>query len=283
MSAKQDNPEFSAVCAIPRRIYTPASCRTDIIKLFQNAEYEPAWIRSSILVDATRDVGLPLHEILAITDLMREAYADKSLDSLQQLLSLLALKTAHYASSLNSIIEAAKYDSAGKGLILETIDLLPLMQEVAQVTRVFLGSKPVSIMEVASSSPVLIRSDRTKIKQLVIGLMTNAAKFTNRGRVALILNKDDDRIRLTITDTGIGMTADQIKTLFSPTEPDVRAGLQDSAAPVRGIRMVMDLLTLLQGIISVSSKLGEGTIVEVSLPHEHAGSAATQDMDNGLL
>lgn len=99
-------------------------------------------------------------------------------------------------------------------------------------------------------------------------LMSNAAKFTHRGRIALILNKDDDRIRLTVTDTGIGMTAEQLKNLFSPSDPDVWVGLRDFTAPARGIRMVMNLVTLLKGSISVSSKPREGTIVEVSVPYE---------------
>ena len=123
-------------------------------------------------------------------------------------------------------------------------------------------------MEVASSSPVLIRSDRAKIKQLIMELMSNAAKFTHRGRIALILNKDDDRIRLTVTDTGIGMTAEQINIHFVPSDPTAHDNVNILSMSRRGIRMVMDLVTLLKGSISVSSKLGEGTITEVSLPHE---------------
>ena len=74
-------------------------------------------MQSLILADATRDVGLPLYEILAITDLMREAYTDRDLDSLQKLLSLLAQKTANYASSFSSITEAAKSELTARDLV----------------------------------------------------------------------------------------------------------------------------------------------------------------------
>jgi signal transduction histidine kinase len=268
MSAKPENAAFPTTNAKPCCIPALPSRRTDIITVHQQEEDNPAWMQSSILTDANRDMGLPLYEILAITDLMREAYADRALDSLQMLLSLLSLKTAHYASSFSSIIEAAKSESAAKDLVIETIDLALLMQEVTQATRIFLGNKSVSIMEVASSSHVLIRSDRVKIKQLITGLMSNAAKFTHRGRIALILNKDDDRVRFTITDTGIGMTAKQIKALFNPSDSAAHNDVDTLSASSRGLRMVMNLLTQLKGSISVSSKVGEGTIAEVSLPLE---------------
>jgi signal transduction histidine kinase len=268
MSAKQGNAAFSAACA--ESCLTPArsSWRTGIVTVHQHEDDNPTWMQSSILTNATRDVGLPLYEILAITDLMREAYADRALDNLQKLLSLLSLKTAHYASSFSSIIEAAKSELAASDLSLEIFDLIPIMHEAAQTTRIFLGTKSVSIMEVVSHSAVLICSDREKIKQLVMGLMNNAAKFSHRGRIALILNKDDDRIRLTVTDTGVGMTTEQISTLFVTPNPALHNNADALSASGRGLKMVMNLLTLLKGSISVSSKVGEGTIVEVSLPLE---------------
>jgi signal transduction histidine kinase len=131
-----------------------------------------------------------------------------------------------------------------------------------------MGQKPVTIMDVSSAGPVTILSDPEKVRTIMTGLISNAAKFTDRGRIALILNKDEYRIRLIITDTGRGMTAEQMNTAFASSHTRGHAGKNGHAESGPGLGRIRNLVKLLEGSIIVSSKVGEGTIVEVSLPTE---------------
>ncbi len=117
---------------------------------------------------------------------------------------------------------------------------------------------------------MFVFSNRFTIKQIVTELCANAAKYTNHGRVAIILYKDKNRIRFTITDTGIGMTAEQIKTLLTQSEPArLKQTGRRSKTPLSGIKMVQKHLKTLDGAMIISSKFGEGTIAEVELPVEY--------------
>ena len=247
------------------------SLRTaEALKTRSTAQENPFWTTSSVIVDVTRDVGLTLYEILAITDLLREAYGKKDLETFRKQLSLLTSETTRFASVLSTIIELARFEAEPMNVVYERFDIVALLREVSQAARLGIGNKPITVMDVPSPCPVLITSDRARIKQIMTGIISNAAKFTFRGRVAVILNNDEDWIRLTITDTGIGMTTEEINVFFgTPKQPHEK----ESATPItggRGIRIIRNLVSQLSGNISVSSKLGEGTIVEVSLPTQPA-------------
>jgi cell cycle sensor histidine kinase DivJ len=241
---------------------------TDVLTTRSRASENPLWTTSTVGIDVTRNVGLALYEILAIADLMREAYGKQDLETFQTQLSLLSSETTRFAAALSSLIELAKFEAEPGNIVYEHFDVVALLREVSHAARSVIGNKPITMMDVFSPCPVFITSDRARIRQIMMELISNAAKFTFRGRVAVILNNDDDRIRLTVTDTGIGMTTEQINALFGPPKQPHEKESAMAPAGGRGIRIIRNLVSQLNAGISVSSKLGEGTIVEVSLPVE---------------
>jgi signal transduction histidine kinase len=251
----------------------------DILRTPYGVPDNPFWTNSSVIVDVTRDVGLRLYEILAITDLMREAYGKKDLETFRKQLALLTTETTRFASTLSAIVELARFEAQPTDVVYERFDIIPLLREVVHTTRLSIGSKPVAVMDVASPGPVFITSDRARIRQIMAGLMNNSAQFTFRGRIAVILNTDDDGARITVTDTGVGMTSEEISAFFGPR---LKPGDKESAIAEtggRGLRIIRNLVAQLNGAISVSSKPGEGTIVEIFLPcGRSAGRSEPQTM-----
>jgi signal transduction histidine kinase len=238
------------------------------------ASVEPASRGSQTSVAATRDVGLRVYEILAAADRIREAYASGDMEGLRERLSLLTSITTNCSMSLSNIIESAKMVSGPGKTIIEQFDVVALLHEVAQTARLIVGDKPVQVMDASFPCPHFVLSDREKIRLIMTELMGNAAKFTERGRVALILNRDVDRIRLTVTDTGTGMTEEQVSE-FSASSDRIQERIAAGPSMAgRGLNLVMHLVGLLKGDIFISSKLGKGTIVEVALPLVSPGRAA---------
>ncbi len=214
----------------------------------------------------TREVGLRVFEILAAADRIREAYAAGDTERLRERLSFLTSIATNCSMTLSTIIESAHLESGPGEVGYEQFDVVALLYEVAQTARRIVGDKPVRVMDASFPCPHFVLSDRAKIHLIMTELAGNAAKFTERGRVALILNKDVDRINLTVTDTGAGMTEQQVSA-FSVLSDQLKE--RRAAGPSmrgRGFHLVLNLVALLKGSISISSKLGEGTIVQVSLP-----------------
>ncbi len=223
-----------------------------------------AWLNSPIITRATREAGLTLYEILGMAELMRVAYEKGEMESLQYRLSVLTSEAANLSSTLANILDLAKLETGEVEATYEYFDVVALLQEISQTARLIIGQKPVTVMDAASPSPVVIFSDPAKVKRIMTALVSNAAKFTDKGRIALILNKDEDRIRLTVTDTGRGMTTEQVDTVFASSQHDEE--IDGHSGSGLGLKITKNLVKLLDGSMCVSSKVGEGTIVDISLP-----------------
>jgi cell cycle sensor histidine kinase DivJ len=215
---------------------------------------------------ATHNAGLTLYEILALVELIRVAYEKGELTSVEARLSHLVSEAASLTSSVSNILALMKLEAGQSEKVCEHFDIVALLHEVSEAARMIIGNKSVTVMDVSCPSPVVIHSDRAKIRQIMTELMSNAAKFTDRGRIALILNKTDDAIRLTVADTGKGMTQEKIRAVFGTSCHGYDVEMNGLESSGLGLRIVKSLVKKLEGTISVSSKAGEGTIVEVSFP-----------------
>jgi len=229
---------------------------------------KPVWLKSSVVTKATREAGLTLYEILGMAELMRVAYEKGEIEILHNRLTLLLSQAGDLSSALTHILELSKLEPEPETTTCQYFDIIALLQDVSHAARLSIGQKPVKVMDVNTPGPVTILSDPGKVRKIMMGLISNAVKFTDRGRIALILNKDEDSIRLIITDTGRGMTAEQMNAAFAPSDIHRHDEKNDHAVSWLGLRTIRNLVKLLEGSITVSSKVGEGTIVEVSLPIE---------------
>ncbi len=225
-------------------------------------------ITSPVISQATENVGLMIYELLGMAELMRVAYEKGELASVHGRLSLLVTEASSLASSISNILELKKIEEEPDGVISERFDIIALLKEVTESARSLARDKAVTIMDVSCPGPVVIYSDPSRIRQIVTGLMSNAAKFTDRGRISLIMSRDDGELKLTVADTGRGMSADQISSVLELSDRGYDMEMNGLAMSGLGLRIVKALVKKLNGTLTIASKPGEGTIVTVSLPHK---------------
>ena len=247
-------------------ISSPLPSRGSALGNGKGVSLKPAQMKFPVIARTTREAGLLLYEILGMAELMRVAYKKGDLESMQNRLALLISETASLSTALNNIIEFSRIVTEQRVTTYQSFDIVALLQEVSRTARQNIGQKPIKIMDVLSAGPVMIFSDQKIVRKIMTGLMSNAAKFTDRGRIAVILNNDEYTISLIITDTGRGMTAEQMNAAFAPSDLRRHPEGIGHASSGLGLRSFRNLVRLLEGNITVSSKVGEGTIVEVSLP-----------------
>lgn len=222
-------------------------------------------LKSLLMKQATKGAGRRLYEVLGMAELMRVAYEKGELESLQQRLIALLSNAADLSAELSNILELSRLQMQNGEAGVRDFNIVSLLQEVSRIARDAVGEKPVTVMDVASPSPVVIRSDPDRVSRIMAELMNNAVKFTDRGRIALILNKDKDSVTLMVTDTGKGMSAEAIKAFLDSDDYAFDGEIRPETGGL-GLRIVKHLVTILESKISISSKIGEGTIVEVILP-----------------
>jgi len=221
-------------------------------------------IEYPVITRATREAGLTLHELLGVVELIRVAFAKGELEIALNRLTLLTSEAANLSSVLGNILERTQCEAGPAEKTCHRFDMITLLHDIVRTTRTLIGNKPINIMDVSSPKPLMIFSDPEIIRKIINGVITNAITCTDRGRIALILNKDETTIKVTVTDTGRGMDREHINAVL--LSPDRSRDIDIRNISCLGLQIVKHLVGLLDGAMNISSKVGEGTIVNIVLP-----------------
>ncbi len=165
-----------------------------------------------------------------------------------------------------SQVRGPKPEAAEPGADAARFDITDMVREVTESAREQIGRRAVAVTDVPCTGPVVIHSDPHKIRQIMTGLMNNAVKLTKRGRIALILSLDEPGLKLTVADTGKGMTGEQINSAMKAFSRDCSIKQHGRTGAGPGLGAVRALVEKLKGKLSIVSKPDQGTIITVSLP-----------------
>jgi signal transduction histidine kinase len=223
-------------------------------------------IKSQFIAHVTHELRSPVNAIIGIAELMRLALEVGRTDQLAEKLSLLSSSAANLRAIITNILDLSKIEAGKMEVVAAPFDLAALLHEVAETTRVLLGGKPV-VVEVAAALPRLeIVSDAVKVRQVLVNLTSNAAKFTDRGRVTLRLEEAPGGARLAVGDTGVGIREADLEKLFVAFSQLEEASTRRHEGTGLGLTITRQLLHLLGGRIEVESTYGRGTTFSVFLP-----------------
>ncbi|NOY38873.1 MAG: sensor histidine kinase [Nitrospirae bacterium] len=228
-------------------------------------------IKSQFIANVTHELRSPLNAIIGLTELMKMSYKKGNIEQMRDRLAMLMSSSTYLRSIVTNVLDLSKLEAGKMEAVNEKFDMVPILREVAATTRVLLGNKPVSVEVIAHDGPVLMVSDPVKARQILTNIINNAAKFTERGRIVLALGSEKERLKISVSDTGIGIREDNLKKIFEAFSQIEDAGTRRYEGTGLGLTITRNLLTILGGSISVSSKLGEGTTVDIYLPFKNNG------------
>ena len=140
------------------------------------------------------------------------------------------------------------------------------MRETADTTRVLLGPKPVCVEVSISEVMDGMKTDRVKVRQILTNLMSNAAKFTDKGQIILSAKRNGEEVVISVSDTGIGIREKDIERLFEAFSQLEDAKTKRHEGTGLGLMITKNLVDLLGGRVTVRSEFGKGTAFNVYLP-----------------
>lgn len=148
----------------------------------------------------------------------------------------------------------------------ETIDLSPLIDETLRLTAVAAEEKQIRVEQRIAEGLSMV-ADRRAMKQILLNLLSNSVKFTDRGgRIALRSRKGDGVMRLTIADTGIGIPAKALSKIGQPFEQVQSQYAKSYGGSGLGLAISRSLVMLHEGTMKIRSREGRGTVVTISIP-----------------
>jgi PAS domain S-box-containing protein len=181
----------------------------------------------------------------------------------------------HLLEMINDVLDLSRIETGALRLQVEPLDLQPLLRECESMQHDLLRSRQVTLSVALADDARFAAADATRLRQVVSNLLSNAIKYNRRGGSVVLRSErgTDDTVLLRVTDTGAGLTAEQIGQLFQPFN---RLGRERSGIEGTGIGLVIarHLVELMQGRLEVASTPGEGSTFSVVL--QAAVPASTQ-------
>ncbi|MGC2422862.1 MAG: ATP-binding protein [Nitrospirota bacterium] len=241
-------------------------------------------IKSQFIANVTHELRAPVNAIIGLAELMKISCDKGYIDQLTDRLDLLSSSALGLRAIITNILDLSKVEAGRMEVIPELFDPAPVLKEVADTTSVLLGKKPVFVEVHAVGSPYNIFTDRVKLRQILTNLMSNAAKFTDEGRIILEARKEEGRFFVSVRDTGIGIREEDLKRLFTAFTQLEDAHTKRHEGTGLGLTITKHMVDLLGGEISISSSFGEGTKFEISLPldlmENGNGNGKEKNIDN---
>ena len=223
-------------------------------------------MKSRFIAHVTHELRSPVNAIIGLSELMQLAVEGGKTQHLSEKLSLLSSSAVNLRALITNILDLSKIEAGRMDIILEEFDLVDLLQEVAATTRILLGEKPVVLQVSAGDEPQLIHSDRIKVRQILVNLCSNAAKFTDAGQISLTLIREENGFELAVSDTGSGIREEDLERLFASFTQLEDAKTRRHEGSGLGLAITRELVSLLGGRITVESTYGEGSAFHLRLP-----------------
>lgn len=228
-------------------------------------------VQRRFLTHMSHEIRTPLNAILGYAQLLKRS-ADMSAQSFE-FIDIIGRSGHHLLSLLNSVLDMAKLDSGRSSLNLTEVRLSNLINDLERMFRLQAFGKHILLtMQIAPEVPDAIRTDAVKIRQILINLIGNALKFTTQGYILLrasALQRTEGVVRIIVEveDTGPGISADKIETIF---EPFMQAdGDSSSSGTGLGLTVSRRFACLMGGGLYVESQQGVGSIFRLEIEAEN--------------
>ncbi|MEP6894373.1 MAG: ATP-binding protein [Chloroflexota bacterium] len=173
-------------------------------------------LKSAFLANMSHELRTPLNSILGFSDVMLEELDGPLTENMNTDLRLIQKNGQHLLHLINDVLDMAKIESGKMNLHPETFKIHELIDEVTSITSTMASEKNISLfIEDRSDRELEIFADNTRMRQVMINLVNNAIKFTEKGSIKISANRmDGGRVLITVKDTGLGIPPDKLEAVF---------------------------------------------------------------------
>lgn len=223
-------------------------------------------VKSAFLASMSHELRTPLNAVINFTKFVATGVMGPVNDEQKETLNESIDSAKHLLNLINDVLDMSKIESGSLSLFVEdNINLNTILNSVMNTGKSLLGDKPVQLELDAPPSLPLIRGDRQRILQILLNIVSNACKFTEKGSITLKVRQTGEDVLISVKDTGPGIAAEDQAAVFEPFKQTI-SGLRQGSGTGLGMPISRSLTEIHGGRLWLESKNGEGSTFNVSLP-----------------
>ncbi len=240
------------------------------LEVAQAAALEAKNFRGQFLANMSHELRTPLNAIIGFSEAMLNypmMYSNETLpDGYKQDLDQINTSGKHLLALINDILDLSKVDAGKLDLEIEKVDVDELIKGVLATAAGLKGDKPIKLRRDTPEKLPIVRGDSLRVRQIMLNVLSNAAKFTDKGTITIGAREQDGEVVFWIRDTGIGIAPDEMSKIFEEFRQGTSGRRRGRAGSGLGLAISRQLLNLMGGRIWAESTLGEGSTFFFALP-----------------
>ena len=226
--------------------------------------------KSSFLANMSHELRTPLSAVIGYSEMMEEEVEDLGETGLLVDLGKIKSNARHLLSLINDVLDLSKVEANRMDTYAEDVEVRTLVEGAAATVGALVAQKENRLVVEVAPDAGAMHTDVVKLRQCLFNLMSNASKFTEKGTVTLSVHREGEMegaaLVFSVSDTGIGMTAEQVARLFQRFSQADESTTRKFGGTGLGLALTRAFAHLLGGDISVESVFGEGTTFKLRLP-----------------
>lgn len=242
----------------------------------KDAAQDAAAMKSKLIAHVSHEFRTPLNAIMGYAEIIKEQCKSVSREVATADVDRILLASRHLLALINNLLDFSRVEAGRMPLSIVDFDIADLIRDVCDTVRPVVETHKNHFEVQAVAAGLRMTSDAVRVRQILINLLGNSAKFTHQGIISLKVELVGDRVVFTVRDNGAGMSPHQLGRLFEPfgqvdgknRGSDVGAGL--------GLAISKQLCELLGGELVIESEIDRGTSAAVNLPRFHPASGQNE-------
>jgi len=229
-------------------------------------------LKSAFLATMSHELRTPLNSIIGFSGVLEQELAGPLNDEQKKQLAMVSESAEHLLALINDVLDISKIEAGQLKVEAGAVEIGPLLEKAVRTVKPLAEAKNLTLdLEIdPEAGPVI--ADSQRVEQVLLNLLSNAIKFTDKGSVRVRCTAEGAMVRISVTDTGIGIQKDYLERLFKPFT-QIETGLSRKYEGTGlGLSISKRLVTLMGGEIMVESEPGRGSTFSFTLRRERSAS-----------